>query len=131
MRFYLGQNGYIFLSMSGQFLLTVYIIKPEMKLIADVLSLLSFWLFFCQKFISFAKISCKHYLKWNQMKRNIYTYIYFIKTRMNYFYYMSTFSNHTRIEISNSFRPQWKVMQTFLLWKVEISFWVDFILGLI
>ena len=46
MRFYLGQNGYIFLSMSGQFLLTVYIIKPEIKLIADVLSLLSFRLFF-------------------------------------------------------------------------------------
>ena len=50
---------------------------------------------------------------------------------MNDFYYMSTFSNHTRIEIPNSFRPQWKVMQTFLLWKVEISFWVDFILDLI
>ena len=46
-------------------------IQPEMKLVAGVISLRSFW----QKwnFISGDKISCKHYPKWNHMKGNICT----------------------------------------------------------
>ena len=61
----------IFISVSGQFLITVYMIQPEMKLVAGVISLRSFW----QKwnFISDDKISCKHYPKWNHMKGNICT----------------------------------------------------------
>ena len=61
----------IFISVSGQFLVTVYMIQPEIKLIADVISLRSFW----QKWnlISGDKISCKHYPKWNHMKGNICT----------------------------------------------------------
>ena len=57
--------------MSGQSLVTVYTIHPEVKLIAGVISLRSFW----QKwnFISGDKISCKHYPKWNHMKGNICT----------------------------------------------------------
>ena len=60
-----------FILMSGQFLITVYMIQPEMKLIAGAISLRSFW----QKwnFISGDKISCKHYPKWNHMKGNIST----------------------------------------------------------
>ena len=61
----------IFISVSGQFLVTDYMMQPEMKLIAGVISLRSFW----QKwnFISGHKISCKHYPKWNHMKGNICT----------------------------------------------------------
>ena len=61
----------ILISVSGQFLITVYIIQPEMKLAMSVISLRSFW----QKwnFVSGKKISCKHYLKWYKMKRNICT----------------------------------------------------------
>ena len=46
-------------------------VQPEMKLIASVISLWSFW----QKwnFITGYKISCKHYPKWNHMKANICT----------------------------------------------------------
>ena len=57
--------------MSGQFLITVHIIQPEMKFIAGVISLRLFW----QKwnFISGDKISCKHHPKWNHMKGNICT----------------------------------------------------------
>ena len=61
----------IFISVSGQFLITVYMIQPEMKLVVGVISLRSFW----QKwnFISGDKISCKRYPKWNHMKGNICT----------------------------------------------------------
>ena len=61
----------ILISVSGQFLITVYIIQPEMKLVTGVISLRSFW----QKWnlISGEKISCKHYLKWYKMKGNICT----------------------------------------------------------
>ena len=54
-RFHLGQK--IFFSVSGQFLIIIYMIQPKMKLIASVISLLLFW----QKwnFISVYKISCK------------------------------------------------------------------------
>ena len=50
-------------------LITVSMIKPETKLVTGVISMRSFW----QKwnFISGEKISCKHYLKWYQMKGNI------------------------------------------------------------
>ena len=61
----------IFISVSGQFLVTAYMIQPETKLIADVTSLRPFrekW-----NFISGDKISCTHYPKWNHMKRNICT----------------------------------------------------------
>ena len=74
----------IFISVSGQFLITVYIKQPKhqtheiplgetlyMKLIAGVISLRLFW----QKwnFIPGDKISCKHYLKWNHIEGNICT----------------------------------------------------------
>ena len=61
----------IFISVSGQFLITVYMIQPEIKLVAGVISLRSFW----QKwnFISGDKISYKHYPKWNHTKGNICT----------------------------------------------------------
>ena len=52
----------------------------EMKLIAGVISLRSFW----QKwnFIPSDKILCKHYLKWNHPKGNICVCEYFIKTKI-------------------------------------------------
>ena len=61
----------ILILVSGQFLITVYIIQPEMKLVTGVISLRSFW----QKWnlVSGEKISCKHYLKWYKMKGNICT----------------------------------------------------------
>ena len=61
----------IFISVSGQFFITIYMIKTEMKLTAGVISLWSFW----QKWnlISGEKILCKHYPKWNHMKGNICT----------------------------------------------------------
>ena len=80
----------IFISVSSQFLITVYMIKPEMKLIAGVISLRSFW----QKwnFSSGDKISCKHYSKWNHMEGNNCTCVYFIKTKMTGLYWMGCFS---------------------------------------
>ena len=61
----------IFMLVSGQFLVTVYMIQTEMKLVAGIVALRSFW----QKrnFISGDRILCKHYLKWNLMKGNICT----------------------------------------------------------
>ena len=61
----------IFVLVSDQFLVTVYKIQPEMKLIAGVISLQSFW----QKWnsISGDKISSKQHPKWNHMKGNICT----------------------------------------------------------
>ena len=75
MRFYLGQNGYIFISMSGQFLLTVYIIKPEMKLIADVLSLLSFWLFFARNsflLLRFHVNTTRNEIRWKETSTHVF-----------------------------------------------------------
>ena len=61
----------IFNSMSGHFLVAVYMIQPEVKLVAGVISLRSFW----QKwnFVLGDKASWKHYPKWNHMKGNICT----------------------------------------------------------
>ena len=56
----------IFILVSGQFLITVYMIQPEMKLIARVISMRSFWQRW--NFISGDKISCKHYPEWNYIK---------------------------------------------------------------
>ena len=55
--------------------LTVYMIQPEVKLIAGVISLWSFW----QKcnFILVDKRSCKHYPKWNHTKGNTCTWLAF------------------------------------------------------
>ena len=80
----------IFISVSGQFLIAVYMIQPEMKLIAGVISSRPFW----QKwnFISVDKKSSKHYPKWNHMKENICTCVYFIKTKMIGFYWIGRFS---------------------------------------
>ena len=63
----------ILISVSGRFLINIYMIQPEMQLVTGVISVRSFW----QKwnFISGEKISCKHYLKWYQMKGNICTYV--------------------------------------------------------
>ena len=63
----------IFISVSGQFLVTVYLIQPEVRLTAGVILLWSFW----QKwnFILGDKKSYKHCSKWNHMKRNICTYV--------------------------------------------------------
>ena len=60
----------IFILVSGQSLITVYMMQPELKLVAGVISLRSFW----QKwnFISGDKISCKQHPKWNHIKGNIY-----------------------------------------------------------
>ena len=71
MRFHFGAKWNIFISVSSRFLVTVYMIQPEMKLIAGVISLRLFW----QKwnFVWGDKISCKHYPKWNHLKGNICT----------------------------------------------------------
>ena len=63
----------ILISVSSQFLITVCIIKPEMKLPVGVISLQTF----SQKwnFIWGDKVSCKRYPKWNHMKRNNCTYV--------------------------------------------------------
>ena len=61
----------ISISVFGQFLITVYRLQPEMRLIAGDISLRSLW--HKRNFISGDKISCKHYLKWNHMKRSICT----------------------------------------------------------
>ena len=84
----------IFISLSGQFLVTVYIIQPRMKLVSGVVSLRSFW----QKwnFISSDKISCKHYPKQNQMKGNICTCV----NKNDWFLYNGSFiSGYLRHEI--------------------------------
>ena len=78
-----------FISVSGQFLLAVYMIQPEMKLIVGVISLRSFWQEW--KFISGDKISCKHHPKWNYLKGNIWACVYFIKTKMIGFYWLGHF----------------------------------------
>ena len=66
-RFHLGQK--IFFSVSGQFLIIIYMIQPKMKLIASVISLLLFW----QKwnFISVYKISCKTLPEMKSYERNL------------------------------------------------------------
>ena len=58
----------IFISVSGQSLITVYMTQPELKLVVGLISLQSFW----QKwnFISVDKI-CKQHPKWNHIKINI------------------------------------------------------------
>ena len=66
-----------------------YITQPEMKLIAGVISLRSFWQEL--NFISRDKMSCKHYPKWNKIKGNIY----FIKTKIIGFYSIGRFSQTT------------------------------------
>ena len=79
----------VFISVSAQLLITVYMIQPERKLIAGVIWLRSFW--GKLNFISGDKISCKYYSKQNHMKGNISTCIYFIKTKMLAFCLMSRF----------------------------------------
>ena len=83
----------IFISLSGQFLITAYTIQPEIKFIAGVILLRWFW----QKwnFISGDKISCKNYPKWNQLKIKICACVYFMKTKMIGFYWMCRFSRST------------------------------------
>ena len=77
-------------------ILTVYMIQPEIKLIAGFISLRSFW----QKwnFISGGKISCKHYPKWINVKGNICACVYSIKTKMIGFYWMGYFFFRTTPE---------------------------------
>ena len=89
-RFHLGQK--IFFSVSGQFLIIIYMIQPKMKLIASVISLL----YFDRNEISFRfiKYHVKHYPKWNHMKW-ICACVYFIKTKMIGFYWMGCFSRTT------------------------------------
>ena len=79
-----------FISVSAQLFIAVYMIQREIRLIAGVISLRSFW----QKmnFVSGDKISCKHYRKWNHIKQNICTCIYFIKTKMLGFNWIGSFS---------------------------------------
>ena len=83
----------IFISVSGQFFITVYIMQAKIKLIAFVISLWSFW----QKWnlISGDKMTCKHNPKWNHAKGNICTCICFIKTWMTVFCWMSHSSRTT------------------------------------
>ena len=97
-----------FISVSGQFLITVYMKYPEMKLTAGVISLQSFW----QKcnFLSSDKISCKHYPKWNHMKGNICACVYFIKRKMIGFYWTGRFSGTTTETKFLFISPQWIVM---------------------
>ena len=94
-----------------------------------VISLESFWKKW--NFILGDKI-CKHYLKLNHMKENICTCVYFIKARIIGFYWMGHFSQTAPKTNFISFRRHWKVIETelLLLWRVEVSLWVDFIPGL-
>ena len=69
--------------------ITVYMIQPEMKLIAGVISLQSFW--WKWNFISGNKISCKNYPKSNQLNGKICACVYFIKTKKIGFYWMGRF----------------------------------------
>ena len=84
----------IFISTSGQHFIPVCMImemvQSEMKLIARVISLWSFWLEW--NFVSGDKISSKHYPKRNHVKGNICLYICFLKTRMIGFYWRGRFS---------------------------------------
>ena len=78
MRFHFEGNEIIVMSLSGQFLIIVYMIQPEMKLIEGVTLLRSFW--WKWNFISGNKnLMCKHYWKWNYTKRKICKCDYFIK----------------------------------------------------
>ena len=84
----------ILILVSGQSLIiTVYITQPEMKLIAVVISLRSFW--HELNFISRDKMSCKHYPKLNKIKGNICACLYFIKTKIIGFYSIGRFSQTT------------------------------------
>ena len=84
----------ISIAVYGQFLVTVYMMQPEMKLVVGVVSLRSFWQ--KQNFISGAKISCKHYPKWDHMKGNICTCI----NKNDWFLHNGPFiSGHPRNEI--------------------------------
>ena len=83
----------IFILVSGQFLRTVYMIQPKMKLIAGVVPLRSCWQKW--KFIFGDKISSIHYPKWNHMKGNIFAYVYFIKAKMIGFFWIGRFSRAT------------------------------------
>ena len=69
----------IFIYMSGKFLITAYMTQPEMKFIAGIISLQSFW----QKwnFILGDKISCKHYPKW--ISRHVHPYQFVLKCSRN------------------------------------------------
>ena len=92
----------MFILMFSPFLITVYLIQPEMKLIADVISLWTFW----QKwnFILCHKISCKHYLKLNQVKVKICTCV----NKNNWLLLNGPLiSDYLEIKFV-SFRPQWK-----------------------
>ena len=66
--------------MSGQSLITFYVKYPEMKLIAAVISLRSFW----QKwdFISVDKCHVNTPPKWNPSERNVCACKYFIKIKI-------------------------------------------------
>ena len=94
----------IFILVSGQFFITVYMMQPEMKLVADVILLWSFWKKW--NFISGDKISCKRYPKWNHMKRNICACVYFIKKKKVIgFYWIGRFSWTTPETKSQFFSP--------------------------
>ena len=112
----------ILISVSSQFLITVCIIKPEMKLPVGVISLRTF----SQKwnFIWGDKVSCKRYPKWNHMKRNNCN----TETRMIGFYLMghlprTTPGNDIQF-ISSTMKSN---VNKFILSWVGISFRVDFI----
>ena len=107
----------IFILVSSQFLITVYLIQAKMKLIAGVISLRSFW----QKwnFISGCKISCKHYPKWNDMKGNIWKCLSHQNKNDWEWLAFSEWAGFLRPPPKRnfiSFHLQWKVVLDFLSW---------------
>ena len=120
----------IFISVSGQFLITVYITQPEMRLIAVSILFRSFW----QKwnFISGDKLSCN--TTRNEIIRKEASAHAFYSSKQEWLaftewaVFLGTLPKWNFI----SFCPQWKAMlaKLILLWT-EIPFLVDIILGLI
>ena len=117
----------IFISTSGQHFIPVCMImemvQSEMKVIARVISLWSFWLEW--NFVSGDKISSKHYPKRNHMKGNICLYICFLKTRMIGFYWRGRFSWITLEKKFHFISPTMKSNVNNFLWWVKISFRVS------
>ena len=114
----------VFISVSGHFLIIVYMIQPEMKLVAGVISLRSFW----QKYIVFKmfkmfkclrdKISCKHYPKWNHIKGNICSCV----NKNEWLLLNGPFiSGHPRNEI-RFFPPTMKLNVNIISFMVDLNF---------
>ena len=119
---------YIFISVSGQFLITVYIMQPQMKLIACIISLRSFW---PKSFwvIKYHVNITKNKIIWKETSAHV-----LISSKQSWLHFTewTVFLGKPPKRNFISFHPQWKsnVNIIFYLWWIGISFRVDLILGL-